>query len=604
MTLERLRDLLHEAPTQATWDSALDLVRAAQGPDRAVYVDYLVQHAETWPAPTRRLTSEDVPSGLDPLPDLWPVCGALSLQNAGLKPPDVVALTEAQRLGQLRGLDLSHNHVGADGAAAVAGCPELSGLTHLDLGRSRIGDDGARSLGDSTALRSLSHLRIGSASLRSGGVQDLFSAPLMAQLESLEMDRTPVGVRGAQALAANPNAARLHTVDLHGCSLADNGAVHLAASTNLRVERVRLSQNGLGLAAVEALADGPLLEHLRHLDLTANGPLMGGGLSALARATSNRLESLVLHGAGIALPNLRALVHASSANHLRAFDPGLEFKRRHEIVPVLLETSHLTQLRELHLRGLKLSAALLLAGSPSMPSLQRLHVEVIDVDADGVLQFPWAPQVEKLTRLRLDAAGNSKGLEELVTGPGMARVRHLELRGEAVTDGLVERLASNVATTGLRTLSVCEPALGDRAATALARSPHLRNLEVLDLRSAGVTSEGATALAAADWPHLRRLGLRFTAVGDAGVTALAGASGMPLVTEVNLDTASATSCGFADALAAATRRQALAMLRPLTATNSVGAAGVGGLREIARARGLAGSGKLRRADLIDVLAGK
>jgi Ran GTPase-activating protein (RanGAP) involved in mRNA processing and transport len=604
VTLERLRHLLHEEPSQETWDAALDLVRAARGPDRAVYVSYLIQHAEGWPAGMRRLTSEDVPASLDPLPDLWSICGSLSLQNAGLKPPDVIRLAQSGRLTNLESLDLSHNHVGPDGAIALAACRDLGGLTYLNLGRSRIGDEGARALGDSEQLRSVKHLCVGRASLRSGGVQDLLTSAMLSRVETLEMDHAAVGVRGGQALAANPDAGQLRSINFHACNLSDNGAAALASSPHLRLERARLSQNGLGLVAVEALADGTLLTHLRHLDLTGNGPLMGRGLAALAQARSNQLQSLVLHGAGIELSNLRALVHASSAQHLRALDPGLEFKRRHEVAPILLETSHLVHLEELHLRGLKLSAALLLAGSRSLPALRRLYVEVIDVDADGAMQFPYAPQVDKLSKLRLDAAGNAAGLEAVVTGPGMARVRHLELRGEAVTDGLVERLASNVAGAALRTLSVCEPALGDRAAVAIARSPHLRNLEYLDLRSAAVTNEGATALAAADWPHLRRLGLRFTAVGNAGVTALAGAGGMPVVTEVNLDCASATSAGFAEALDAATRRQALAMLRPLTATNSAGAAGVGGLREIAQARGLAGSGRLRRADLIDVLAGK
>ena len=602
MSLERLRELLHEEPTQRTWDRALDLVRAAQGADRAVYVSYLVQHADSWPRALRRLTAEDVTIGLDPLPELWSICGTLSLGGSGLKPTDIENLTASGYLGHLCGLDLSNNHVGPAGARLLAQCAGLSRLTYLNVGRSRIGDDGARALADSPFLGGLEHLAVGRASLRSQGVQDLLSSRLLRGVHTLEIDRTSVGVRGAQALSRNPDAADLRALDAHGCSLQDSGAAALASSPLLRLQRARLSQNGLGLRTIEALADGPLLEHLRHLDLTGNGPAMSGGLAALARAASNRLESLVMHGAGIDVRDLRALVHATSASHLRALDPGLEFKRRHEVTSVLLESSHMGALEELHLGGLRLSAALLLAGSPALPSLRTLYVEVLEVDPDGALQFPYAPQVARLARLRLDAGADAPALEQVVTSMGMAHARHLELRGQAVTDELVEKMANNPAVANLRSLHLCEPALGDRSAAAIARSPHLRQLEELDLRSAGISNKGAQALARAQWPRLTRLGLRFTAIGDRGVAALAAAPAMPMVTELVLDTASVTPAGFADALGTATRRQALALLRPLTASNSTGAAGVGGLQDIARAKGMAGASKLRRSDLIDVLA--
>ena len=102
-----------------------------------------------------------------------------------------------------------------------------------------------------------------------------------------------------------------------------------------------------------------------------------------------------------------------------------------------------------------------------------------------------------LAKLRLDAAGNTGALEQVITSDGMARTRHLELRGEAVTDDLVEKLARNPAVSNLRTLRLCEPGLGDRAARAIARSAYLRQLEELDLRSAAITNDGAAELAAA-----------------------------------------------------------------------------------------------------------
>lgn len=602
MTLERLRELLHEAPTQDTWDAAMDLVRAATGVDRGVYVDYLLAHGAEWPRPLRRLTSEDVPARLDPLPALWSICGTLSLRNAGLKPEDVLRLTRSGQLGGLHGLDLSYNHVGAMGASAVADCPELSGLAFLDISRSRIGDDGARALAQSTTLSSLRHLRVGRANLRSAGVQSLLDSALLATLDTLDLDTTTVGVRGAQALADNPDAANLRTLDMHACSLGDNGAAALARSPHLRVERLRWSQNGLGQGAIDALTDGPLLTHLRHLDLTGNGPAMGGALAGLARARTNQLETLVLHGAGIVVADLRALVHAQSAAHLRRLDPGLEFKRRQEAASVLLESSHLRNLETLHLRGLKLSTALMLAGSRALPGLTNLYVEVLEVDPDGAMIFPYAPQVAKLQRVTLDAGSDTASLRTVVASAGIAHVRHLDLRGQAVDDALIEALADNPAAASLETLRLQEPALGDRAARAIARSPHLRQLEELDLRSAAVSNEGAAELARAQWHRLQRLGLRFTAIGDVGVAALACAGAMPRVTEINLDTAEVTTGGFAAALERASRRQALAMLRPLTASDSVGAAGVGGLRDIARAKGIAGSGKMRRRDLIDALA--
>jgi uncharacterized protein (TIGR02996 family) len=102
-----------------------------------------------------------------------------------------------------------------------------------------------------------------------------------------------------------------------------------------------------------------------------------------------------------------------------------------------------------------------------------------------------------------------------VTGlPWLGRLAALGLDRNRVTDADVKTLAGSL--VGLRELSLCRNAIGDKGARALAGSAHLSPLRELYLDRNAITDRGAEALL--DSPHLAgltHLSLGYNALGEA-----------------------------------------------------------------------------------------
>jgi hypothetical protein len=119
----------------------------------------------------------------------------------------------------------------------------------------------------------------------------------------------------------------------------------------------------------------------------------------------------------------------------------------------------------------------------------------------------------------------------VLSSPRLTNLRTLVLAGCRLTDAAVLALANNAALRNLTTLNlgsdhgseVSGNDFGDVGVAALASSPHLANVEVLDLEDAtNVGIEGVRALLASPhFPHLRSLNLRATNLNDDGVAELA-----------------------------------------------------------------------------------
>lgn len=104
----------------------------------------------------------------------------------------------------------------------------------------------------------------------------------------------------------------------------------------------------------------------------------------------------------------------------------------------------------------------------------------------------------------------------------LSRLTTLAIEYTSLDEHGVARVAEHGPLARLRSLDLRFASLTDACAEHLAASPHLRGLEALALPRNRIGPAGARALAAADWPQLRRLDLRENPLEPAGARALAG----------------------------------------------------------------------------------
>ncbi len=107
--------------------------------------------------------------------------------------------------------------------------------------------------------------------------------------------------------------------------------------------------------------------------------------------------------------------------------------------------------------------------------LQRVSVGAADVVAHADRIFRVAPVRE----LVIDHAGDA--VTQLAACPALARYRALRFDDTVIDDDEYERLARCEYLVGLEELGLYNASLGSAALAAIARSPHLGNLRVLDI---------------------------------------------------------------------------------------------------------------------------
>jgi uncharacterized protein (TIGR02996 family) len=147
-----------------------------------------------------------------------------------------------------------------------------------------------------------------------------------------------------------------------------------------------------------------------------------------------------------------------------------------------------------------------LAGAPLLPGVQSYlwrgfaaHVHVRgwrEFRKQARRMFQTAP-VEYVTFECLSLVG----ARALAQSPYLERIRVLDLAYGAVRKiGALRALLSSPALASLQTLRLFHSSLGDEAAVAVANCPHLTGLKLLSMYSSGIEDVGAFAMAAS--PHL------------------------------------------------------------------------------------------------------
>src|SRR5262245_5295612 len=130
--------------------------------------------------------------------------------------------------------------------------------------------------------------------------------------------------------------------------------------------------------------------------------------------------------------------------------------------------------------------------------LRRLEVRAADVE--GLLDQPW---LVHLTALEIQLSIRDEEAAALAASPRLAGLSVLDLQENRIGDAGAAALAASPHLAGLSSLNLGFNWVGDEGVAALAASPHPAGLSSPEPSGNSIGDEGAAALAAS--PHLARL---------------------------------------------------------------------------------------------------
>lgn len=251
------------------------------------------------------------------------------------------------------------------------------------------------------------------------------TGPALSRLKALHLDDNPLPVP-LRASPAGGASMPLEEVHWEECRLADDTARPALASPSLsRVTRLHLSRNGLNGAG---LPDGTPWPHLRELALAGN-PLTDRAV--------------------------RAWVAARQTPPLSGLD--LAWTR---LTPKMLAR---------------------LCSWPGLAGVSRLNLGNNPLGPKAVEALNASEHLARLRHLNLSHCGARDGVAALAGGGLLPRLLTLDLSHNGITARGANELAFSSATAGLCGLDLTGNLIGDGGAIALADSPHLPNLQRLQL---------------------------------------------------------------------------------------------------------------------------
>jgi len=213
---------------------------------------------------------------------------SLTLSGSDVRPAGLRALLRSPQAGALKELTLRAGRLDGQAMAAFAAAQPDLRLETLDVGENVLKDVGAEYLALAPCLGKLKALRLDRCDITQNGAR-LFAtkAAFLGGLRQLDISHNHFGPGGLAALLERAPPA-LHTLQVRDNNLATDGARLLAGSpASATLEEVDLSQNGLDLAATQALANSAHLRGLLVLRL-ADNPITEANAAALAASPLGR----------------------------------------------------------------------------------------------------------------------------------------------------------------------------------------------------------------------------------------------------------------------------------------------------------------------------
>jgi hypothetical protein len=175
----------------------------------------------------------------------------------------------------------------------------------------------------------------------------------------------------------------------------------------------------------------------------------------------------------------------------------------------LATSPYLGNLTELNLHGgfIRTPGAIALANSTTLRNLRSLSLGYNKIGPPGIQALLHSPNLAGVENLKISFNGpnddgpGDAGLAALATSPTVRCLRLLDLAESRVTAEGARHLAGTAHLATLRSLDLHDNPVGPAGARHLAESPHLAGLRWLSLAQAGINDEAVRALATS--PHLR-----------------------------------------------------------------------------------------------------
>jgi Ran GTPase-activating protein (RanGAP) involved in mRNA processing and transport len=273
---------------------------------------------------------------------------SLDLSRQSLTDEDITQLAQALSTNtRLTSLNVSLNHIGAEGAKALS---TNTTLTSLNVSLNHIGAEGAKALSTNTTLTSLN------VECNQIGDEGAKALSTNTTLTSLNVSLNQIGDEGVKALSTNPHLTSL-SIDRN--NIGDEGAK--ALSTNTHLTSLNVGRNEIGDEGAKALSMNP---HLTSLNVSGNEI---GAEGAKAFSTNPHLTSLNVGGNEIGDETQRQIAQMLAANK------GRQWQRRNGFLLTL---------------GKGFTKAHALAGTPTLPLPPELlgHIGAF-LDAGFYLQL-------------------------------------------------------------------------------------------------------------------------------------------------------------------------------------------------------------------------
>jgi hypothetical protein len=306
------------------------------------------------------------------------------------------------------------------------------------------------------------------------GAEQLAAADLTG-VETLHLSRWQVGPDGLAALANSAGLPDLTQFDLSESRL---GAAHVRAMAGgpafASVQRLFLESARLADDALAELAKATRFRALQHLDLEVND-LTAKGLATFLRSSNfPALLSLTLDGNEVAAADvLPLLLGAAGRTRLELRHHGATFVRMSDPDGVRVVVVIPTQLRENLFTGLSAGAARAVRG---------FAVSRAEATAKGLRALARALDPGTLKELAFrEMVMKNDGAEELAAAFRDFRPETLCLPACRLQASGVAALANSPLLGAVKVLDLTGNTIGKAGAVALVKSPHLGKIQKLEL---------------------------------------------------------------------------------------------------------------------------
>lgn len=182
---------------------------------------------------------------------------SLNLWNTSLEGDFHEVICEKDPLPNIERLDLGNNRLKSTQACALLEGGSFQSLRELSFRSNSLGDD-PDELSKLPMLPNLEALNLWSNHLGNNGAIALAASPILSTLRSINLRHNYLGIRGVEALLSSPHLEQVEELDL-SVNRLDSAAIDLLARTDAlpKLTRLRLLQNKLGPHDVMRIRENP-----------------------------------------------------------------------------------------------------------------------------------------------------------------------------------------------------------------------------------------------------------------------------------------------------------------------------------------------------------